>query len=393
MTGYEASPFSVTDHLLTGSAGSVVHESPLWDASSWCAVAQHCDVVAAGGLSAAAAMDAGVNSASRAAVTRRVDSSVCRLSAIVLPALTSPLRRRFPASLAVLDGPGYRRHLGTKVLLGAWWEQGFDGSYPPSTTRPDETVGDQRQAVTDVLGLNEAHRLDLADLAEEAPAGSYDERVDEKPELVGQVVPDRGSGRSAHRSCGCLLAAAHGGGLSGGRARCPAYWRPCTVSGFSRRRRASSQVIGTPVAVQVTKLEPAIRGRKCFIRCRCGSWPTAADIASWSCQADRVQNVRCSGRAISDRPSTPGEASIWRRIRKAAARNDGTSLSRRSSRREAMTVTGPPAGGGEFGAFQGSVGIGSHPFRECGERGHHAVMVLCSSTLTPTRARTSPSGW
>ena len=31
-----------------------------------------------------------------------------------------------------------------------------------------------------------------------------------------------------------------------------------------------------------------------------------------------------------------------------------------------MTVTGPSADGGEFGSFQGSVGIGCNPFRECG---------------------------
>jgi hypothetical protein len=34
MIGYEASPFSVTDHFLTGWAGSVVHERPSWNASS-----------------------------------------------------------------------------------------------------------------------------------------------------------------------------------------------------------------------------------------------------------------------------------------------------------------------------------------------------------------------
>jgi hypothetical protein len=133
----------------------------------------------------------------------------------------------------------------------------------PLTRHLPGLVGEQGEAVTDVLGLNEAHRLDLAHLAEEAPAGSDHERVDEKP--AGEVGA---LGAPSRRL------------LIGGRARCPPYWRPCTVSGFSRRRRASSQVIGTPVAVQVTKLEPAIRGRKCFMRCRCGSWPTAADIAA-----------------------------------------------------------------------------------------------------------------
>jgi hypothetical protein len=40
----------------------------------------------------------------------------------------------------------------------------------------------------------------------------------------------------------------------------------------------------------------------------------------------------------------PGEPSICRLIRRAAAKNEGTSASRRNSSRDAMTVTGPVAG-------------------------------------------------
>ena len=61
----------------------------------------------------------------------------------------------------------------------------------PSGSHLPGLVGEQGEAVTDGLGLNEAHRLDLADLAEEAPAGPERERVDEKPHLVDEVVLDQ----------------------------------------------------------------------------------------------------------------------------------------------------------------------------------------------------------
>ena len=131
------------------------------------------------------------------------------------------------------------------------------------------------------------------------------------------------------------------------------------VSGFSRRRSASSQGTGRAdvSALQVTKLDRAIRGRKCFMTPTWGSTPTVARNAAWSCQAERVQNVRRSGFATSDTPMAPGDASIWCLTRMAATRNEGTSRSRRSSKRDAMMVTGPSTVGGDFGEVQGIVGM------------------------------------
>jgi len=121
-----------------------------------------------------------------------------------------------------------------------------------------------------------------------------------------------------------------------GAGGCVAQLRPCTVSGFSRRavpRPRNRQV----VAVQVTKLEAAISGRKCFMIC---TWAGGRSRPAGppGPAGRKGQNVRCSGLAIRDRPRTPGEASIWRLIRKAAARNDGTSRSRAV---QAGSMTGP----------------------------------------------------
>src|SRR6516162_9094775 len=71
----------------------------------------------------------------------------------------------------VLRGPG---DLWPPVLLGV----------------SGELVGEEGEAVTDDSGVDEAHGLDAADLAEEALAGPEHDREDDQPQLVGEVVLD-----------------------------------------------------------------------------------------------------------------------------------------------------------------------------------------------------------
>jgi len=55
----------------------------------------------------------------------------------------------------------------------------------------DELVGEEGEAVTDGLGIDEAHWFLVAGLAEEAFAGPEHDRVDDQPQLVGEVVLDQ----------------------------------------------------------------------------------------------------------------------------------------------------------------------------------------------------------
>ena len=55
----------------------------------------------------------------------------------------------------------------------------------------DEFVGEKDQAVTDGLGIDEAHGFFVAGLAEEALACPEHDRVDDQPQLVGKVVLDQ----------------------------------------------------------------------------------------------------------------------------------------------------------------------------------------------------------
>ena len=56
---------------------------------------------------------------------------------------------------------------------------------------PDHLVGEEGEAVTDGLGVDEAHWFLVAGLAEEALAGPEHDREDEQPQLVNQVVLDQ----------------------------------------------------------------------------------------------------------------------------------------------------------------------------------------------------------
>src|SRR5687767_11599940 len=54
----------------------------------------------------------------------------------------------------------------------------------------DALVGEEGDAVTDGLGVDEAHGLLVAGLAEEALAGPEHDREDLQPQLVDEVVLD-----------------------------------------------------------------------------------------------------------------------------------------------------------------------------------------------------------
>src|SRR4029453_723837 len=67
----------------------------------------------------------------------------------------------------------------------------------------DGLVGEEGEAVTDGLDIDEAHGLLVAGLAEEALARPEHDREDDQPELVDQVVldqraPDLIAGRNTH---------------------------------------------------------------------------------------------------------------------------------------------------------------------------------------------------
>jgi hypothetical protein len=55
---------------------------------------------------------------------------------------------------------------------------------------PDELVGEEDEALTNGLGIDEAHGLLVADVAEEALAGPEHDREEDQPQLVDQVMLD-----------------------------------------------------------------------------------------------------------------------------------------------------------------------------------------------------------
>ena len=61
----------------------------------------------------------------------------------------------------------------------------------PVGTLPDELVGEEDEAVTNGLGIDEAHGLLVAGLAEEALAGPEHDWEDDQPQLVDQVMLDQ----------------------------------------------------------------------------------------------------------------------------------------------------------------------------------------------------------
>src|SRR5215218_2665033 len=56
---------------------------------------------------------------------------------------------------------------------------------------PDERVGEEDEALTDGLGVDEAHGLLVARLVEEALAGPEHDREEDQPQLVDQVMLDQ----------------------------------------------------------------------------------------------------------------------------------------------------------------------------------------------------------
>src|SRR6478672_10898855 len=56
---------------------------------------------------------------------------------------------------------------------------------------PDELVGEEGEAVTNRPGIDQAHRLPLAGLAEQALALPEDDGEDDQPQLVDEVVLDQ----------------------------------------------------------------------------------------------------------------------------------------------------------------------------------------------------------
>jgi hypothetical protein len=66
---------------------------------------------------------------------------------------------------------------------------------PPTPTRersvPNELVAEEDEAVANGLGVDEAHRLLVAGLVEEALAGPEHDGEDDQPQLVHQVVLDQ----------------------------------------------------------------------------------------------------------------------------------------------------------------------------------------------------------
>jgi hypothetical protein len=64
----------------------------------------------------------------------------------------------------------------------------------------DELVREEDEAITNCLGIDEAHGLLAACLAEEALAGPKHDREDDQPQFVDQVVLDERARRSGRSS-------------------------------------------------------------------------------------------------------------------------------------------------------------------------------------------------
>ena len=108
-----------------------------------------------------------------------------------LPRETRPLERchrrtRTSAHRLLLTrrSPGCRR--GEESPRASW----NAGAVRRSLSLPDELVGEEDEAVTDGLGIDEAHRLLVAGLAEEARARAEHDWEHDQPQLVDQVMLD-----------------------------------------------------------------------------------------------------------------------------------------------------------------------------------------------------------
>jgi hypothetical protein len=80
------------------------------------------------------------------------------------------------------------------LLLAALWSPSRISGLPALSEDPlglpDELVGEEDEAVTNGLGIDKAHGLLVAGLAEEALAGPEHDREDDQPQLVDQIMLD-----------------------------------------------------------------------------------------------------------------------------------------------------------------------------------------------------------
>jgi hypothetical protein len=72
----------------------------------------------------------------------------------------------------------------------AWGIRAFGNAGADAARPPDELVGQKDEAVTNGLGIDEAHGLLVAGLAEEALAGPEHDWEDDQPQFVDQVMLD-----------------------------------------------------------------------------------------------------------------------------------------------------------------------------------------------------------
>src|SRR5258708_14044322 len=101
--------------------------------------------------------------------------------------LSITLRPRPPCQAWLRNGLVRQR----KPLINPFFSdryRNFVASTQPQLGAPDDLVGEEGEAVTDGLSVDEARRFLVAGLAEEALAGSEHDREDEQPQLVDQVV-------------------------------------------------------------------------------------------------------------------------------------------------------------------------------------------------------------
>jgi hypothetical protein len=81
-------------------------------------------------------------------------------------------------------------HRGAPFLsLAALWASGTPAVWRPLGV-PDELVGEEDEAFTDGLGIDEAHGLLVAGLVEEALTRPEHDWEDDQPQLVDQVMLD-----------------------------------------------------------------------------------------------------------------------------------------------------------------------------------------------------------
>src|SRR4051794_6872390 len=100
------------------------------------------------------------------------------MTRVAEPGLVVRWAKRASATGALPDGGA-----GTRAFRHA-------GTVGRPLCLPGERVGEEDGAVTEGLGVDEAHRLLVAGLVEEALPGPEHDREDDQPQLVDQVMLD-----------------------------------------------------------------------------------------------------------------------------------------------------------------------------------------------------------